>query len=193
MMENKNSNAGLFSGLSGGLGGPGASGNLQGLSPYLNIDTNYLQSSPEYLFDQETKRGRLEKSFSAIGTAVCVGSGIGGAYGLYDGVRNTANANLTGKMRRTQLLNHTMKGGASSGNALGSVAVLYSLTHTLISLAGYEEDDEAKCLVSGAFTGFIFKSSAGLHKCLRGSAVGLGAAALWAFGFKNNKQIENFM
>ena len=27
------------------------------MSPYLNIDTNYLQSQPEYIFDQETKRG----------------------------------------------------------------------------------------------------------------------------------------
>ena len=31
---------------------------IKGLSPYLNIDTNYLQSSPEYLFDQEAKRGK---------------------------------------------------------------------------------------------------------------------------------------
>ena len=31
---------------------------FQGLSPYLNIDTSYLQSSPEYIFDQETKRGK---------------------------------------------------------------------------------------------------------------------------------------
>jgi hypothetical protein len=60
MMENNKSTAGsnLFGGLGGGLSGSG--GGLQGLSPYLNIDPSYLQSSaPEYLFDQEAKRGKV--------------------------------------------------------------------------------------------------------------------------------------
>ena len=38
----------------------------------------------------------MEKSFSAIGTAVCVGAGLGGAYGIYDGVRQTAMSELSG-------------------------------------------------------------------------------------------------
>lgn len=38
----------------------------------------------------------MEKSFSAIGTAVCVGSGVGGVYGIYDGVRQTALSQLSG-------------------------------------------------------------------------------------------------
>ena len=33
-------------------------------------------------------------------------------------------------------MNYTLKGGATAGNALGTVAVLYSLTHCLISLTG---------------------------------------------------------
>jgi len=189
MMENNN-NSGLFT---GGMGGMGTQSQLQGLSPYLNIDTSYLQSSPEYIFDQETKRGKLEKSFSAIGTACCIGSGIGASYGLYDGVRQTALADLSGKLRRTQILNYTMKGSGSFGNALGSVAVLYSLTHCLISAVGYEEDDELKSLASGAVSGAIFKSTSGLKKCARGSAIGLGLAAIWAFGFKKQESINNYL
>ena len=35
--------------------------------------------------DTEAKRGKLEKSFTAIGSAVCIGSGLGGTYGLFTG------------------------------------------------------------------------------------------------------------
>jgi len=189
MMENNNNSGGLFT----GLGGMGNQNNLQGLSPYLNIDTSYLQSTPEYIFDQETKRGKMEKSFTAIGTAVCVGSGIGGAYGVYDGVRQTALADLSGKLRRTQIMNYTLKGGASVGNALGTVAVLYSLTHCLISLTVCEEDNEPKSLVSGTVTGAIFKSTSGWKKCLRGAGIGLGLATLWSYGLKPLESIQNFV
>jgi len=192
MENNNNTSGGLFGGI-GGMGGMGTSNNLQGLSPYLNIDTSYLQSSPEYLFDQETKRGKMEKSFSAIGTAVCIGAGIGGAHGLYDGVRQTALADLSGKLRRTQIMNYTLKGGASVGNALGTVAVLYSLTHCLISLTVYEEDDEPKSMVSGAVTGAIFKSTAGWKKCLRGAGIGLGLASVWAYGFNRSETVQSYI
>jgi import inner membrane translocase subunit TIM23 len=185
MMENNN-NSGLF-------GGMGAQSNIQGLSPYLNIDTSYLQSSPEYLFDQETKRGKMEKSFSAIGTAVCFGSGLGGAYGIYDGVRQTALSDLSGKLRRTQIMNYMLKGGASAGNALGTVAVVYSLTHCLISLTAYEEDDELKSLVSGTVAGAVFKSTAGIKKCALGGAIGLGLATIWAYGLKRQESVQNYM
>jgi len=190
MMENNNSGPGLFSGLGGGL--PRQS-NVQGLSPYLNIDTSYLQSSPEYLFDQETKRGKMEKSFSAIGSAVCIGAGIGGVHGFYDGVRQTALADLSGKLRRTQIMNYTLKGGASFCNTLASIATIYSLTHSLISLTVYEEEDELKSLISGTFTGALFKSTNGWKKCLRGGATGLGIAAVWAFGLKKQEHVANYM
>lgn len=189
MMENNN-NGGFFS--SGGSG-MGSQNNLQGLSPYLNIDTSYLSSNPEYLFDTETKRGKMEKSFSAIGSAVCIGSSIGGAYGVYDGVRQTALSGLTGRLRRTQIMNYTLKGGASFGNALGTVAVLYSLSHCLLSLTVYEEDDEIKSMVSGTATGALFKSTSGLKKCARGGAIGLGLASLWAFGLKRQETVQHYL
>ena len=70
------SGAGLFPGLAPGGGYGGVGGGMGQLSPYLNIDQSYLNSAqPEYIFDTETKRGKLEKSFTAIGTSVCVGSG----------------------------------------------------------------------------------------------------------------------
>ena len=60
---------------------------------------------------KETKRGNLENSFTAIGSSLLLGGAIGGTYGLYDGVRLTALSQMKGKLRRTQILNHTLKSG----------------------------------------------------------------------------------
>ena len=83
-----------------GMGGPPVGVSHGQLSPYLNVDPSYLQQvkillrktweliyllQPEYLFDTETKRGKLEKSFTAIGSAVCIGSVVGGTYGVFNG------------------------------------------------------------------------------------------------------------
>jgi len=190
MMENDRPGAGLFTGM-GGLG-PNQT-NLQGLSPYLNIDPSYLQtSSPEFLFDQEAKRGGMEKSFTAIGSSVVLGAAAGGAYGLYDGVRATSLLAMKGRLRRTQIMNYTLKSGASVSNSLGSIAVIYSSLYCLLSLA-HEEDDEMKSMVTGAVTGSLFKSTAGVKKCGMGGLVGLGLASLWAFGLKRQEQIQNYI
>ena len=82
MNDNRPGGAGLFT---GGLTGSGLSGAGQ-LSPYLNIDPSYLSNSqPEYLYDTEAKRGNFEKSFTSIGSSVCLGSASGGMYGIYAG------------------------------------------------------------------------------------------------------------
>ena len=103
MDENRGSLLGL---------GNSSSGNFRQLSPYLNIDPGYLQTqTPEFIVDDEMKRGKLENSFTAIGSALFVGAAAGGAYGLFDGVRTTAQSEMAGKLRRTQILNHTLKSG----------------------------------------------------------------------------------
>ena len=110
MDENRNSGLGL-----GGLGLP-RSGSQQGsfsqLSPYLNVDPSMLHAqTPEFLVDQEMERGKLEKMFAAIGTSLGVGAVSGAVYGLFDGIRHTANSDLTRRLRRTQIINHTIKSG----------------------------------------------------------------------------------
>ena len=77
---------------------------------------------------KETKRGNLENSFTAIGSSVLLGGAIGGAYGLYDGVRLTALSQMKGKLRRTQILNHTLK----SGNL-----ILYHITNNSTTTVSY--------------------------------------------------------
>lgn len=198
MMADDNNGRAAGPGLfTGGLGGIGGLGGAQQLSPYLNFDPSYLQSSePDYIYDTEAKRGRLEKSFTAIGSSVCVGAVMGGTYGLFDGIRQTALADMSkSKLRRTQITNYTLKSASSASNAMGSVVVCYSLFHTLVSLADDDSaiPDEAKSCISGTLTGLMFKSTAGAVKCAKGGLLGLGLASLWAFGLKKQETVQHYI
>ena len=174
-------------------GGIGRTGSLTGLSPYLNVDPSYLQTQvPEFIRNEETKRGNMENSFTAIGSSVLLGGTIGGAYGLYDGIRLTALSQMKGKLRRTQILNHTLKSGGSVSNALGSIAVVYSSLYILMSQV-YEEENEIKTCVTGAATGLLYKSSSGIQSCAKGGLFGLAAAATWAFLRKKDQRISDYM
>ena len=46
------------------------------------------------------------------------------------GLRQTAN--MQGALRRTQLMNYTLKSGGLVSNAFGTIAVSYSLLHCLL-------------------------------------------------------------
>ena len=97
-------------------------------------------------------------------------------------------ADLTGKLRRTQIMNYSLKKGSLVGNALGSVAVSYCAIHTLLGyseskstvrrptqydrLAGLEKEEEAKSIIAGTCTGLLFKSTSGsLAKFAKGGLV----------------------
>jgi import inner membrane translocase subunit TIM23 len=138
------------------------------------------QAQPEFIFPEGASkhRGRFELSFSQIGSSVMVGAAIGGVAGFYNGVRATAIAEQTGKLRRTQILNHVMKQGAGTANTLGTVAVLYAAFGCLLSW-GRGEDDEINTIVAGTATGLMYKSTAGLRRCAVGGGIGLALSSAW--------------
>uniref|UniRef100_A0A6B2EER6 Putative mitochondrial import inner membrane translocase subunit tim23 n=1 Tax=Phlebotomus kandelakii TaxID=1109342 RepID=A0A6B2EER6_9DIPT len=151
------------------------------ISPYLNYDPRFLQSAqPEFIFPEgaSKQRGRFELAFSQIGSSVMAGASIGGVAGLYNGIKATSLANQTGKLRRTQLLNHVMKQGSATANTLGTLAVMYSGFGVLLQWAR-GEDDEINTVLAGTSTGLLYKSSAGLRKCAIGGGVGFTLAALY--------------
>nr|QBH72749.1 hypothetical protein [Thermobia domestica] len=167
--------------------------NLAPLSPYLNFDPAYLQQSqPEFIFPDGAarQRGRFELAFSQIGGSCMIGASIGGLGGLYNGVKSTTLAGHTGKLRRTQLLNHVMKQGAATANTLGVLAVMYSGFGVLLQwLRG--TDDEANTLAAATATGLLYKSSAGLRKCAIGGGIGFGIAAVYCL-WNSRDKIHNF-
>ncbi|XP_047489805.1 mitochondrial import inner membrane translocase subunit Tim23-like [Penaeus chinensis] len=155
---------------------------LSQLSPYLNFDPAYLQTTqPEFiaLEGASQKRGRFELAFSQIGGLCLIGAGLGGAQGLYRGLQETAAAGHTGKIRRTQLLNYVMKRGAASANTLGVVAFMYSGFGCLFYYARGSHEDDINTLGAGTLTGLLYKSTAGLRKCAMGGVIGLAASAAY--------------
>ncbi|XP_043273245.1 mitochondrial import inner membrane translocase subunit Tim23 isoform X3 [Venturia canescens] len=151
------------------------------LSPYLNFDPSYLPTSqPEFIFPEGAvkQRGRFELAFSQIGAACILGAGFGGATGFYRGLKATTLAGQSGKLRRTQLLNHVMKHGSSLANTLGVVSVMYSGFGVLLSWAR-GTDDSLNTVAAATATGMLFKSTAGLHRCAMGGGIGLGIASLY--------------
>lgn len=200
MMDEEGGRGGRLGGAFGGLGGLGApsmggiggAGAMGQLSPYLNIDPAYLSTeTPQFIHNEEQKRGTVEKSFTAIGSSVLIGGAIGGTFGAFEGVRQTMN--LTGKTRRTQILNYISKSGGTVSNALGSLAVIYSLSYTLAGQVHESDDDGVKSCFAGTFTGALYKSGAGLRKCGMAGAFGLGAAALWSFVLKRDRRISDYI
>ncbi|XP_037959537.1 mitochondrial import inner membrane translocase subunit Tim23 [Teleopsis dalmanni] len=165
------------------------------VSPYLNYDPRFLQQAqPEFIFPEgaSKQRGRFELAFSQIGSSVMVGAGIGGVVGFYNGIRTTAAMNQTGKLRRTQMLNHIMKQGSGTANTLGTLAVMYSAFGVLLQYTR-GEDDDINTLVAGTATGLLYKSSSGLRRCALGGGVGLGISALYCmYQYSRSKSNGNY-
>lgn len=180
-MDNNRSSilSSMYGGSSGNIGG---SPSNSALSPYLNFDPALLNLDPESQFipleGASHRRGRFEMAFSQIGGSVCIGAGIGGLNGIYSGLKETKEAQLTGAVRRTQMLNYITKKGASSAQKLGVVALMYSATGVILyKLRG--ADDELNTLSAGALTGCLYKSTAGLRRCMIGGAVGFSLATVY--------------
>lgn len=155
---------------------------LSQLSPYLNFDPAYLQTTqPEFitLDGASQKRGRFELAFSQIGGSCLVGAGLGGAHGVYRGLQDTAAAGHTGKIRRTQMLNYITKRGSASANTLGVVALMYSGLGWMFCYVRGSQEDELNTLAAGTLTGLLYKSTTGLRKCAMGGLAGLAFSSLY--------------
>jgi import inner membrane translocase subunit TIM23 len=156
------------------------------LSPYLSVDPYAVQQEPEFILPEGASRtrGRFEYAFGTIGGSVILGAAFGGLSGLYRGVQDTKGQ--SGKIRRTQLLNYTLKRGSSAGNALGVMALMYSGIGVFLSWVR-EEDDDLNTIAAATTTGLLYKSTAGLKRCGIGGAVGAALAGTYVLWRKWNK------
>lgn len=72
-----------------------------------------------------------------------------------------------------------------------SLALIYSLLGTGICwIRGV--DDELNTVASGALTGLLYRSTAGLKAALRGSVYGLGASSIYVF-LTSKDRLQNYI
>lgn len=129
----------------------------------------------EYLFEDGSDAGT-----TSLGARLCYGTGytyltflgIGGLYGLADGLRNPLGQGSR-RLRLACVMNGVTARGPFIGNIAAIVAVLYNGLHGLV-VRGVGREDWGTALGSAAVAGGLFKSTRGAQAMLR-SSLGLTA------------------
>ncbi|ODV90573.1 hypothetical protein CANCADRAFT_57054 [Tortispora caseinolytica NRRL Y-17796] len=106
-------------------------------------------------------RGWSDDLCYGTGATYLLGLGIGGAYGLSEGLR-TAPADASSRLRLNYVLNSVTKRGPYLGNSAGVLALTYNVINS--SLDSYRgKHDDLNSLFAGALSGAIFRSTHGIR------------------------------
>lgn len=154
-------------------------------SPYLHYQP--YNDPNQYIIPNATPghtRGRFELAFSQIGGSVLTGALFGGTLGTVRGLKLVKDM-PSYTVKRTQMLNSIVKGGTTSANAFGVVALVYSSIGVGLSLL--RDDDHINTISAATLTGFITaavtKSHPSWQKTLMrsgiGASIGLGLSLLY--------------
>lgn len=122
-------------------------------------------------------RGFTDDLCYGTGTTYLAGLAIGGAWGLQEGLRNTAG--MPPKLRLNGILNSVTRRGPFLGNSAGVVAICYNSINSYIGyLRG--KNDAANTIVAGALSGMLFKSTRGLRPMMISGGIVASVAGVWA-------------
>lgn len=155
------------------------------LHPLAGLDKGieYLDLEDDQLTDLENgssiiaARNWRDNLCYGTGSMYLLGLGVGGAYGMREGLANLP-ANSSGKLKLNTVLNHITKRGPFLGNSCGVLALIYNITDSTIDNIRGKHDD-LNSLAAGAFTGALFRSSAGLRPMAYSTAMMTAGAAAW--------------
>ena len=151
------------------------------LGPTIPTVSSSTRDQLEYLFDDE-----YVSNGPSWGARVCYGTGStyliglisGGLWGLADGLRNP-QGNGSRRLRINCIMNACTSRGPFLGNSLGIVALLYNGLNGAIIKARNDREDMLGAVGAATLSGAIFKSTAGMKKCLVGG--GMFGSAMLAF------------
>lgn len=129
-------------------------------------------------------RGRFELAFSQIGGSVLTGAFFGGAMGTVRGLKLVKDM-PSYNVKRTQMLNSIVKGGTTSANAFGVVALVYSTIGVGLSLL--RNDDDINTISAATLTGLVTAAVTNKHTIWQktllrsgiGAGLGLGLSVLY--------------
>lgn len=149
------------------------------------------QDTLDYLVLEDSALDQLPGSRSVLPSRgwsddLCYGTGstylaaltIGGVWGLSEGLRRTP-ATAPPKIRLNGVLNSITRRGPFLGNSAGVVAMVYN---GMNSSLGYVrgKHDSANCIVAGALSGMLFKSTRGLKPMMISGGIVASIAGVWA-------------
>lgn len=154
-------------------------------SPYLNYQP--YNDPNQYIIPNAMPghtRGRFELAFSQIGGSVLTGAAFGGTLGTFRGLKLVKDM-PSYAVKRTQMLNSIVKGGTTSANAFGVVALVYSAIGVGLSLM--RQDDDINTMTAATLTGLataaVTNKQPTLQKTLMrtgiGAAIGLGLSLIY--------------
>lgn len=154
-------------------------------SPYLNYQP--YNDPNQYIIPNAApghQRGRFELAFSQIGGSVLTGALFGGTLGTVRGLK-LVKSMPSYTVKRTQMLNSIVKGGTTSANAFGVVALVYSTIGVGLSLT--RNDDDINTISAATLTGLVTAAVTNKHTVWQktlmrtgiGAAVGLGLSLLY--------------
>ncbi|VVT43487.1 uncharacterized protein SAPINGB_P000008 [Magnusiomyces paraingens] len=143
---------------------------------YLNIEDDALSSLPGSQGIIPIK-GWTDDLCYGTGTVYLLGLGVGGAYGLIEGLRKTP-ADASFKLRLNGILNAVTRRGPFLGNSAGVLTLIYNLINASIDKYRGKHDDW-NSLASGAIAGAMFKCTKGPKPMLIASGLMAGAAGAW--------------
>eukprot|EP00607_Mallomonas_marina_P007263 CAMPEP_0182417154 /NCGR_PEP_ID=MMETSP1167-20130531/1564_1 /TAXON_ID=2988 /ORGANISM="Mallomonas Sp, Strain CCMP3275" /LENGTH=175 /DNA_ID=CAMNT_0024590493 /DNA_START=150 /DNA_END=674 /DNA_ORIENTATION=- len=150
------------------------------LSPIYGLQPSG-SSEPEYLKYNEKGRDITGKMFFNTGVAWLGGFACAGAYGFVEGWRGAANPSY--RIKLNSVINAVSKRGAKAGNAMGSIAFLYTVSiwaTEFFDVEGYVGHGAAVPVVSGLATGLFYKSASGVRGASLAGAIGtLASVTVW--------------
>ncbi len=118
-----------------------------------------LPTEQEFLFEGSAtkKRGATDRMFYGTGISYLAGSGLGGAFGLVEGLRQKEAS--TFKLRLNAVLNGCSRRGPLVGNTVGVLALMYSFGTAGLAYSPVEIPAEITSPAAGALAGALYKST----------------------------------
>lgn len=124
-------------------------------------------------------RGWSDDLCYGTGTTYVTALGLGGAWGLIEGLRRPLDSDSF-KLRLNSILNSCTRRGPFLGNSAAVVAMMYN---GLNSFIGYQRGvhDGWNSVAAGGLAGLIFKSTAGVKQAAIAGTATAGIAGAWTY------------
>lgn len=152
---------------------------------YLTLDDGALSDTPG---SQSVlpSRGFTDDLCYGTGIAYLSALGIGGAWGLQEGLRRSDGQ--PPKLRLNSVLNAVTRRGPFLGNSAGVVAITYNCFNGGIGyLRG--KHDAANTIAAGALSGMLFKSTQGLRPMMISGGIVATVAGAWAVSLLRSRLV----